>query len=431
MNKLTHLATMITMASMLVACQDNSETENKEPEAAKSQTKSFTLAAPQVNDFSVTDIDSPTSAPINTSRETVNFVTKIPADFTIASPSVSHSIKSDEYWTKVSGAELNSGVALTISQASSVIRISPRADTSSGTLVHSKAIPPENIQLLKDSDKTNSTQTKSYIKSLADPQALATAGLTDDSSALLLSADAKAGQYRLRVSEKLQPSASYMVNVKEKNSPYQLTLTSRNNLASTQASIPFELELTNSKTKLKPTASLKHANGSFQALKVVQVNGQWQAKLPEVNAMPDNNLGLSEIQLQVSTQVAGKAVVRTVKKAFKQFVPSAKIKPTITSKWQNGLPESLTVALDMDKAGRFSVAGYLTGVDEQGKDKPILKTESASWLTPDSTEITLKLDTDLIAKSGLKAPYKLQGLTLKDQGQMARLSYQAHGLTLN
>ncbi|MEC4728961.1 DUF4785 family protein [Shewanella sp. D64] len=431
MNKLTHLATILTMASMLVACQDDSKTETKEPEAAKSLTKTFTLAAPQLNDFSVADIDAPTSPPINTSRDTVSFITKISAEFKIASPSTSHSIHSDEYWTKVSGAELNSGVALTISQASSVIRISPRADTSSGALIHSKAISPENIQLLKQNDKTSNTKAKSYIKSLADPQALATAGLTDDSSALLLSADAKAGKYRLRVNEKLQPNASYMINVKEKNSPYQLKLTSKNAVSSTQTSIPFELELTNSKTVLKPSASLKHADGSFQALKVEQINGQWQAKLPVVNAMPSNNLGLSEIQLQVSTQVAGKAVVRTVKKAFKQFVPSAKIQPQITSQWLNGLPESLTVALDMSQAGRFSVAGYLTGVDQLGIDRPILKTESASWLTPNSTEITLKLDAELIVKSGLNPPYKLQGLTLKDQGQMARLSYQAHGLTLN
>ncbi|MFT5235972.1 MAG: hypothetical protein ACI90A_001338 [Shewanella sp.] len=431
MNKLTHLATMLTMASMLVACQDNSDTENKEPEAAKSQTKSFTLAAPQVNDFSVTEVDAPTLPPINSSRDAVSFVTKVASEFKIAPPSTSHSIQSDEYWTKVSGAELNSGVVLSISQASSVIRISPRADTSSGTLVHSKAISPENIQLLKDSDKTSSAETQSYIKSLADPQALATAGLTDDSSALLLSADAQAGEYRLQVIKKLQPNASYMVNVKEKNSPYKLKLTTNNDISSTQTSIPFELELTNSKTLLKPSASLKHANGRFQALEVEQVNGQWQAKLPEIDSMPNNNLGLSEIQLQVSTKVAGKSVVRTVKKAFKQFVPSAKIQPKITSQWQQGLPESFTVSLEMSKAGRFSVAAFLTGVDQQGMDVPILKTESANWLTLDSTELTLKLDTDLIAKSGLKPPYKLQGLTLKDQGQMARLSYQAHGLTLN
>ncbi|WP_394391775.1 DUF4785 domain-containing protein [Shewanella woodyi] len=429
MKKLTHLATSLAMASLLVACQDDAQTEEPQAAIAKQQTKSFTLAAPQTGDFSSTEINEPTLPPINSSPEAVSFVTKVPSDFTLTPPVRARSVQSDEYWTKVTGDELNRGVKLAISQAASVIRISPRGDTSSGTLTHSKAIEPETIQLLKEG--VNENQSRSYIKSLADSQALATAGLTDDSSALILSSDATAGQYRLKVSEKLEPNASYIVNVKEKHSPYKLKLTSKDGLSSTQTSMPFQLELSNNQTQLKPKASLKHANGHYQALEVEQVNGQWSAKLPELDAMPVSNSGLSEIQLEVQTDIAGKQVIRTVKKAFKQFVPSAKIQPEVSTSWEQGIPSSLTLSLEMKKAGRFSVAGFLTGVDTQGNDKPILRTESADWLTLDSTKLTLKLDTQLIAQSGLKPPYKLQGLTLKDQGQMARLSYQAHGVTLN
>ncbi|MCJ8302437.1 DUF4785 domain-containing protein [Shewanella sp.] len=417
----------LSISALLIACQDETATR------ADTQAQSFTqasLSAPQQGDFSVTDVTEPQLPPINSSRESLSFISVPAKTLIISPPSDSHSSSSDEYWTTVTGAELNRGVSLSISQASSVIRISPRADTSSGALMHSQAISPDKIQLINLDNKSSASKSSSNIHSLADPQALATAGLTDDSSALIMSSSAKPGKYQLKVSVPLAPKSSYLVNVKEKHSPYQLKLTSKFRVSSLSRSLDFNISLTNSDQALRPTASLKHSDGSYQTLKLVSNHGQWQAQLPETLAMPSSNQGLSEIQIDMQTRVNGIEVIRTVKTAFKQFVPSAKIQQQVNTRWREGVPVSIAFSLDIAAQGRFALSGYLTGSDASGQDKTILKTESANWLTLDNSAMLLKLDPQLIQESGLSAPFKLMGLELKDQGQMARLSYQQEALIL-
>ncbi|QDO85553.1 DUF4785 family protein [Shewanella psychropiezotolerans] len=418
----------LSITPLLTACQDETATS-----APDTQTQSFTqtsLSLPQQGDFSVTDVTEPQLPPINSSRESLSFISVPSKTLSISPPPSSHSSSSDEYWTTVTGAELNRGVSLSISQASSVIRISPRADTSSGSLMHSQAISPDRIQLINLNNKPGASKSSSNIHSLADPQALATAGLTDDSSALTMSSSAKPGKYQLKVSEHLAPKSSYLVNVKEKHSPYQLMLTSKFRVSSQARSLDFNVSLTNSDHSLKPTASLKHSDGSYQTLKLVSNNGQWQAQLPDTLAMPSSNRGLSEIQIDTQTLVNGIEVIRTVKTAFKQFVPSAKIQQQVNTRWREGVPISISFSLDIAEEGRFALSGYLTGSDASGQDKTILKTESANWLTLDNSAMLLKLDPLLIQESGLSTPFKLMGLELKDQGQMARLSYQQEALIL-
>lgn len=418
----------LSIMPLLTACQDETATP-----AADTQAQSFTqasLSAPQQGDFSVTDVTEPQLPPINTSRDSLSFIS-VPANtFIISPPAESHSSSSDEYWTTVTGAELNRGVSLSISQASSVIRISPRADTSSGTLMHSQAISPDKIQLINLDNKSSASKSSSNIHSLADPQALATAGLTDDSSALTMSSSAKPGKYLLKVSAPLAAKSSYLVNVKEKHSPYQLKLTSKFRVSSQARSLDFNVSLTNSDQALRPTASLKHSDASYQTLKLVSNNGQWQAQLADTLAKPSSNQGLSEIQIDIKARVNGIEVIRTVKTAFKQFVPSAKIQQQVNTRWREGIPLSIDFTLDIAEEGRFALSGYLTGRDASGQDKMILKTESANWLTLDDSAMSLKLDPQLIQESGLSAPFKLMGLELKDQGQMARLSYQQEALIL-
>ncbi|AQS39667.1 hypothetical protein Sps_04582 [Shewanella psychrophila] len=418
----------LSISALLTACQDETTTAPQD-----TQVQSFTqasLSVPQQGDFSVTEVTDPQLPPINSSKEPLSFISVPAKTFTISPPPSSHSSTSDEYWTTVTGTELNQGISLSISQASSVIRISPRADMSSGSLMHSKAISPEKIQLLNLDNKSGASKSSSNIHSMADPQALATAGLTDDSSALTMSSSAKPGKYQLKVSEPLESTSSYLVNVKEKHSPYQLKLTSKIRVSSQSRTLDFKLALTNSHQQFKPTASLKHSDGSYQALNLMPNNGQWQVQLPETLAMPNSNQGLSEIQIDMQTNVNGTQVIRTVKTAFKQFVPSAKLQQQVNTRWLEGIPASIDFSLDIADEGRFALSAYLTGTNSSGQDQMILKTESANWLTLDNSTIQLKLDSKLIQSSGLGDPFKLVGLELKDQGQMSRLSYQQEALIL-
>ena len=140
---------------------------------------------------------------------------------------------------------------------SSPLIFSPLSYGVSGIVfIHGTGNQTDKIQLINLDNKSSANKSSSNIHSLADPQALATAGLTDDSSALIMSSSAKPGKYQLEVSAPLAAKSSYLVNVKE-----------------------------------------KHSDASYQTLKLVSNHGQWQAQLPETLAMPSSNQGLSEIQI--------------------------------------------------------------------------------------------------------------------------------------
>lgn len=440
MPKLTQLASAMALLSLLSACQEQS-TELDESKTKVQQTAAL-LAPPQNSDLVSDDIAIPSLPPLNTRQDTISFVTALPRDLTVAETSsdtldewqqtMSQTRKSDEYWMTVSGESLNKGLVLPITQGASVIRIAPRADTSSGGLIHADPISPENVELFthQSQDKNPRQQSQALIKSMADPAALATAGLVDDSSALVMSAEAKPGQYTLKVKQPLGINSNYLVNVKEKNSPYQLTLTAPNTLKHSAEAMAISLELSQAQMPLSPKAKLKLADGSSVELVMQNDNGQWRALMPAVLPEPSSNAGLSELQIDAESMIDGHWVKRTVKTAFKQYVDSAKIKEDVTINWQKGVPTAVTFTVETQTAARYGINAVLVGHDADGKTRAILRSQTAAWLTPDTNQLTLALDQQLILASGLLPPYELKGLELQDQGQMARISYQSHGLTL-
>ncbi|MGL6013496.1 MAG: DUF4785 family immunoglobulin-like domain-containing protein, partial [Shewanella oncorhynchi] len=245
-----------------------------------------------------------------------------------------------------------------------------------------------------------------------------------------MSAKATPGEYRLQVSQPLTPSASYLVNVKEKGSPYQLSVKAPIAIAADAQTLGLELALSQSDNAFVPQAKLKQADGNMQPLAMVKQGGTWQAVIPAGVALSSSNAGFSEIEVTVQTQVDGRPVQRTVKSVFKSFVNSASIKPEVLTIWDKGLPNQINFELSVAEAGRFGLSGTLTGTNAEGQKVAILRTQAANWLTPESPKLKLMLDPKLIQASGLQPPFELNELELQDQGQMARLSYQAKALTL-
>ena len=115
---------------------------------------------------------------------------------------------------------------------------------------------------------------------MVNADALASAGLTDDSSALQMSAKATPGEYRLQVSQPLTPSASYLVNVKEKGSPYQLSVKASSAIAADAQTLGLELALSQSDNTFVPPATLKQADCDMQPMTMVKQGETWQAVIP-------------------------------------------------------------------------------------------------------------------------------------------------------
>ncbi|MEN8615931.1 DUF4785 domain-containing protein [Shewanella baltica] len=437
MHTLSKLASVLALSGLLAACQDEATPIDPKTNASPMYAKGLTLAAPSNTDLVDSNIASPTLAPINTSTDYISFITPLYGEYQASAPQLEQASQSDEYWVNVTGAQLNAGVGLTMSQASSLVRIAPRGDTSSGALMHAETIAPERVQIQRVSPNqspqgkaANSSGINSLVKSMANADALASAGLTDDSSALQMSAKATPGQYRLQVSQPLTPSANYLVNVKEKGSPYQLSVKASSAIAADAQTLGLELALSQSDNTFVPQAILKQADGDMQPLTMVKQGETWQAVIPAGVALSSSNAGFSEVEITVQTQVDGRPVQRTVKSVFKSYVNSASIKPEVLTVWDKGLPNQINFELSVAEAGRFGLSGTLTGTNAEGQKVAILRTQAANWLTPESPKLKLMLDPKLIQASGLQPPFELNELELQDQGQMARLSYQATALIL-
>jgi len=421
MKQSIQMAIVLALASLLTACQSEDPKNDQPSDKTATVIKVVALMAPGSDDLAVGQLEPATLDPINSSRDTINYAEAIVSAQKITAPNLSQQSSSDQYWRTVSGAELNKGVNLAISQSDSIIRIAPRGDNSSGGLMHSPAIAPDKLRLYKI-DKQTIDKSISLIQSISDPQAMATAGLIDDSSALRLSKQATPGQYQLQVVQPLGADDTYLINVKEKGSPYQLTLSSPALVASIDREIGFKLEMSNNDSALAPVATLKQENGQYHRLQLLNNGDTWQAKLPDNLALPSSNRGLSEIQVNIETRVDNKPVIRTVKTAFKQYVPSARIGQQATIHWRAQKPIKALLSLEVANPGRYAVSAILQGTDANGNLQNILHTESALWLESNG-EISLNFDSALIDASPLRAPYMLKALELKDQGQMARLSY--------
>lgn len=433
---LSKAVSLVIFASLLGACQDDSPTPEPQKEASPMYAKGLTLAAPTQSDLVDTNIASPTLAPINTSTDYVSFITPLYGEYQASQPVLEQASQSDEYWLNVTGAELNAGVQLNLSQAGSLVRIAPRGDVSTGALMHADAVAPERVQIQRigqtpqGKNASSPQATESLVKSLVSAEALASAGLADDSSALQMSEKATAGEYRLQVSQPLVAKANYLVNVKEKGSPYQLSIKAPSAIAADAQTVGVKLALSQSDNQFAPQAKLKQADGTEQALAMVKQGDEWQALVPADLPLASSNAGLSEIEVTVQTQVDGRPVQRTVKTAFKSYVNSASIKPEVLTVWDKGVPNQVNFELNVAEAGRFGLSGVLTGTNAEGQKVAIMRTQAATWLTPESPKLKLIFDPKLIQASGLQPPFELNELELQDQGQMARLSFQANALVL-
>ncbi|WP_299011193.1 DUF4785 domain-containing protein [uncultured Shewanella sp.] len=430
--KLTHALLLLSATLAISPIASAMDLQNHNTQDTPLVSQILTLSTPTAKDLYSNSLQINTLPAINTRRQYTSYVSKASNQKHFA-PARTQTSQSDQYWKTVTGAQLNQGIDFSISQTKSIIRIAPRHETITNLNIPDRISPDDIIVTPKEKStiKNPLDKPQSLIYSVVDADALATAGLNDNSSALTLSSEALPGQYRLQVTKKLPADGRYLINVKEKHSPFQLSLNAPIAINQHAKAIRFNLDLSQSNAKLLPQVFLQNNQGKQTPLKVSSHQDHWQAHLPDNIALSTHNAGLSEIVVNIDTQVDGLPVVRTVKTAFKAFVNSAKITDKIQIIYHNKQAQYLLLNLDIANEGRYEVSAILSGTDKSGQSQAILTTQAASWLTLDNSQLKLMLDPKLIQASGLKAPFTLSALELKDQSQMARLSYQAQALTFN
>jgi len=151
-------------------------------------------------------------------QQAVHFSQKVSPKSQLSLQAHAYESISDEYWLEVTGEQLNKGLNLDISNPGALIRLSAK-QIKNGSSVLGLAIDPSKVQLLK-----NNQVLQAPFKQTISQQQLATANVFPNSSAMQLDKSMGKGTFTLQVNQPLNVKQHYMVNVKEKNSPYKLHL---------------------------------------------------------------------------------------------------------------------------------------------------------------------------------------------------------------
>lgn len=330
---------------------------------------------------------------------------------------------SDEYWMEVSGKELNSGLALNISQPGALIRLSGKANLENKGL-QAMSIDPETIELRKDAELLASPFSSKVTK-----EQLATANIFPNSSAVKLNKDVGKGTFQLRVTQSLNSEDRFMLNVKEKGSPYQLAYSAPAQALLANQEFTFDMSMNKSSKSLGGVTHntfIKSPSGEVQAV-AYQVSGdKYSITLPDSfsNDASASLGGLYELHIVSQARDANLNVNRNGKIAFAIAQPTARMTGEV-----NVGNEQALVGLDVASEGRYEISAIVSGLTKQGKSKQVMLSRSAHYLQPGLQNVQLKFDTAILEQANVIAPYKVSQLRLVDQSRMSLLEQQQQDLS--
>ncbi|WP_448549390.1 DUF4785 domain-containing protein [Thalassotalea fusca] len=322
---------------------------------------------------------------------------------------------SDEYWFEVTGEELTKGVPINISAQNALIRISGKKQPFH---VSTQNISPEWVELLHHGKVVNSP-----FKSTVTAEQLATANMFPNSSALTLSDQLPMGLYQLAVNQPLPKDERFIINVKEKQSPYKAVMEIEKQSFVEGDSIPFQMSLSNElaqktsdaerRAKQVRKATVRFPTGETHEVNINYGKQGLYIKVPENIDVEHRPGTLHELHIQTTSHVAGKTIMRNNKIAFAYTRPTAKITATPTVK-----SEGATFSIDVASEGRYEISAVVSGNRQGEGNKAVMLSRSAYYLTPGQHELTLVFDKTILSSGNVTPPYQLSNIKLFDQSRL-------------
>ncbi|WP_293746606.1 DUF4785 domain-containing protein [uncultured Paraglaciecola sp.] len=372
--------------------------------AIKPATPLKTMIAVQTGDLS--SIDLPDGF-IET--KAVHFSQKIPPSSQIALEPQGYQAESDEYWFEVTGKQLNKGVELAISSPGALIRLSGK-HVKGQFAPAAKAIDPAQIEVSQGNKRLSKA-----IQQTVSQEALATANIFPNSSAIKLNKKIGTGDFKLKVKQNLIADQRYIVNVKEKGSQHKLNLALPKQSYMQGESVNFTAAISSKKGDVANVANhafVKMPSGEKQAVSFTQVNDQYQVDVP-TSFLTAKRGELYELQIESKANDNGLTIRRNAKVAFSLAQPTARMQGELAM-----YSTKAKVNLDVASEGRYEISGLVFGTDRRGKQVPMMLSQSAYYLKPGQHDIELHFDSKIMQNSGLTAPYALKNVRLKDQSRM-------------
>lgn len=331
---------------------------------------------------------------------------------------------SDEYWFQTNGLALREGVKVNLTQPDALIRII-QGPTVTGSN------PVQTLDTSLFNFHSDNHFPKPEIKQVISQSQLMSSDLFKNSIAIKTTENNLAREFKLQTSQALSASDIYMINVKEKNSPYQLQLNLHSQIFSDNNQFGAFSLLHNKNVSLIPKqleVNLVSPNGNSTPVKYT-LNSQGKINInletPEQLISPIN--GLYEVYVTASGTHNGIRVKRNAKMAIAFKKDTAKISNVILSTDT----AKATLDISVKTKSRFEVRGILYAKNKQGLMVPAIEAHAAQTLRTGEQNIQLPFNTKILSQLQLTAPYELREIRLIDQKQLALINVFNREVTVN
>lgn len=323
--------------------------------------------------------------------------------------------QSREYWSNVSAADLRAGFKLTTTAPGALIRLSPQGGAGA-------ALDPAGV-LIRNGGK--SLRADAASTAVADTRALRSAGMDVPDGTLAFRLAPTFGHGDIEVAAP-HAQGRYLVHVFEPNSAIVLGFAADRDTVLVGSTVTFHANIEGS--NLRHAAGLVTAPDGYNAdLKFARnADGSFSATFTPDAA---HAIGPQLWEAHVFT-TSGNSVLRDAKTAFAVSAPTAHLAGAAATR-VDAAGVHATFAVEAGAASRYQISGVLYGTGADGALRAIGLGQSADWLEAGKGRIELSFDADVLAASGLHAPFEVRDLRLVDQANMSLIEHRERGLIVD
>jgi len=325
--------------------------------------------------------------------------------------------QSREFWSEVGESELRAGVKFTTTAPGALIRLSPQGGAGA-------ALDPAGV-LIRSSGKTLRAVDAGAI---ADTRALRAAGMDVSDGTLAMRLAPVVGHGQLEIAAP-HAQGRYLAHVFDPNSAVVLGFSADHDTVLVGSTITFHAAIDG--------RDLKHASGLVTAPDGYSADLKFSRNADgsfSAHFTPDaaHALGPQLWEAHVFTAaIEGKlGVLRDAKTAFAVSAPTARFVGAAESH-SDASGVHATFGVEVGAASRFQVSGILYGTRSDGALRAVALGQSAAWIEPGNGRLGLTFDADVVAASGLHAPFELRDLRLVDQATMNLIERRERGLVID
>ncbi|SDJ62708.1 DUF4785 domain-containing protein [Microbulbifer yueqingensis] len=356
---------------------------------------------------------------LNNSRAPVSFSQAVESDVKQQLADTGAREESRVFYRRVSGAELNRGAEFFVDGKQAVIQISPLDRSQNGKRVVDTEIP-RGMTLSNGTERRPVDDDSIALHRKSEGLRQEFPGLYGRAHVMKVPEDMGRGNFTLKANGNARANAEYILYVLDKHSDIALEVQAPSKrfsrsgtlelAAGPSGSASASLESV-STTLIAPRGERYEVNGNISGNRYT---ASWPVNVSAASV--PGELWRVEVRSTLRNS-RGESLERVAVVAADIFTETA------SASVAGSDVRGLTLAVDVQEAGRYEARALVFGRDGNGDYQPALLSYRAEWLDAGQREMSLTVDAAKLAASGLRGPYQVHSVQFLDQGRMSVLGY--------